>query len=354
MGDERPKVELVDPSEDRALTILHETAPLRITDLATQSLLGRSELGRRTYISRLNKAAEVWGFHLAVPESVPHKERQSILRERYKSVPWHQVRVEHVKYLKQRLIDEGKSFRTINLTLAAIRSVAREVFLTGQMAGDDLKRIELIKGVSGSRLPAGRHVASGEILAITEACARDSSPAGARDQAILALLYACGLRRSEVANLTFENLRRAHDGESHERHIQLVGKKNKERLNFPDDGSWAALADWMLIRGEYDGPLFCPVNKSGRTLRGRRISSQSIYKIVIKRIREAGLVNRTTPHDLRRSFVTVMLDKGRDLKVVSDLVGHSSVETTAAYDRRDDKKRRNAQSVMHWPYRARS
>ncbi|MCH9674397.1 MAG: tyrosine-type recombinase/integrase [Gammaproteobacteria bacterium] len=344
--------ELVETAPERALVILHGVKPLRHTDLATQSLLGRAASGRRTYISRLNQAAQAWGFETPVPIGLSHKEAQAFLRERYKTVPWHQVRAEHVNLLKQRLLDDQKSHRTINLTLAAVRAVAKEVFLTGQMSGDDLKRIELIKGVTGSRLPAGRHVASGEIVAITEACARDPSAAGVRDQAILALLYACGLRRLEVAKLQRDNLRNRVDAsDDNGRFIQLVGKKNKERKNFPDDGSWAAIDDWLALRGSYEGPLFCPVNKGGRVLLGKGMSDQSIYKIVIKRIKEAGLVNRATPHDLRRSFVTVMLDKGKDLKIVADLVGHSSVETTAIYDRRDDTKRKNAQAAMHWPYR---
>jgi site-specific recombinase XerD len=337
--------QLVDVS--RELDVLHSARPFDHVDFAGQALLGKAATGRRTYVSRLNQAAEIWGFECQLPEDLTHAERQAILRQRYRAVPWHEVRAPHLNLLKQRLMDAGKSYRTINLTLAAIRAVAKEVFLTGQMSGDDLKRIEMVKGVQGSRLPAGRHVAGGEINALTEACARDPGPAGVRDQAVLAVLYACGLRRLEVAGLQIESLRR----EGGERFIQLTGKKNKERKNFPDAGTWAALDDWLTIRGAYDGPLFCPINKGGAVARGRGLSDQSIYKIVLKRIQEAGLVDRATPHDLRRSFVSVMLDKGKDMKIVADLVGHESVETTAQYDRRGDRNRREAQASMHWPYR---
>lgn len=330
------------------LVRLRETAVYRATDFAGQALLGLAETSRRTYRSRYNQVAVLLGFGAHAPGDASHAERQAIDRDAYREVPWQALRAHHIRWLRQQLLDSAKSYRTINLTLVALRAVAREVFLTGQMSGDDLKRIELVKGVSGSRLPTGRHVQSGEVLAVAQACARDETPAGVRDEALFALLYAGGLRRREVAALTLEDLGTDDDGE---RAIRLVGKGNKERWNWPGEGAWTAVDRWLAIRGDAAGPLFHPVHRGGAIRYGRGISDQSIYNAVLKRVKEAGLTGATTPHDLRRTFVSELLDQGKDMKTVSSLAGHASVETTAIYDRREDRVRREAQSGLHWPCR---
>lgn len=328
-----------------AVERLRLQAPLPHTNPVHGALLGRLASGRRTYLSRLNQVAEIWGFTQPLADNLTHREQQAIRRTRYQLVPWHAMRVEHVRYVKQVLLDEQASFRTINVTLSAMRAVAKEVFQLGIMNGDEYTRIQMEKGLTGERLPVGRHVPEGEILALCRTCEADESPAGARDAAIIGMLYVCGLRRVEVARLQYENL------DLEEAAIQFVGKRNKERKSWPDDGTMTALKDWLSVRGTWEGPLFCPVNKGGKVTRGRGLSDQSIYNALVKRIAEAGLSRHATPHDLRRSFVTTLLDAGKDLKLVADLAGHRSVDTTAIYDRREEGKRKDAQATMHLPYR---
>lgn len=359
-------VSVPDPEEERRriIAIIRDTPALKRVDLGTQCLRGKTATGRRTYISRLNQVADIFGVRVSIPDDASHKKTQSLQSQRYRAVAWHKFRAEQVTLVLEDLLKAGKSFRTINLTLAALRLVAREVFQTGLMSGDDLKRIELVKGVQGSRLPVGRRVSAKEIGSITKACEKDTSPAGVRDQAIMALLYACGLRRVEVAQLRIDNLKDISEAaDSGKRFIQLVGKKNKERKNFPGADTWSAIDDWLAIRKEAlakegkskvedepkdEGHLFCPINKGGSVMINRGLSDQSIYKIVQKRTQQAELNSPATPHDFRRSFVTELLDQGVDLKTVADLAGHSSVETTAVYDRRDEEKRKKAQSKIEF------
>lgn len=328
-----------------AVDRLRAQAPLTHTNPVHGALLGRLASGRRTYLSRLNQVADILGFEQSLPINLTHREQQAHRRDRYQLVPWHAMRVDHVRYIKQVLLDEQASFRTINVTLSALRAVAREVFQLGRMTGDDYTRIQMEKGLAGERLPVGRHVPEGEILALCRACEADTSPAGARDAAIIGMLYVCGLRRIEVTRLQYK------DVDIEEGAIQFVGKRNKERKSWPDDGTNSAIKEWLSFRGTWEGPLFCPVNKGAKVNRGRGLSDQSIYNALVKRISEAGLSRHATPHDLRRSFVTTLLDAGKDLKLVADLAGHRSVETTAIYDRRSEGKRKEAQSAMHLPYR---
>lgn len=336
--------ELLPADVDQELKSLRSKSPLRSTDIATSFLRQlQSDTSRRTYETRLNQAADAWGFVFEVEETLTLREQQALRRTRYVNVPWHQVRVHHIRALTKALRDAGKKYTTINLTVAAVRGVCGHAFELQLINSDDLKRIERVKPQTGTRLPTGRHVKQGEIHALAAACFDDKTHAGCRDSAIFALLYGCGLRRREVASLRFSNLKRD------DREIQFVGKRNKERKTYPPEGVWNAINAWLKVRGTQPGPLFHPINKSGEITTRVAVSEQAIYNAVVKRIKQAALPAKTTPHDLRRSFATKLLKSGKDLKLVSDLMGHASVDTTALYDHRDDIARKEAQQAIHWP-----
>ena len=223
-----------------------------------------------------------------------------------------------------------------------MRAVMQSAFMLRLLSGDDLARLNSVKMSPGSRLPAGRYVPNGEILALVQHCEQDSSPAGIRDIALIGLLCVCGLRRDEISRLTVDHYDRQDNS------LKFIGKRNKEREAFPDAGTQAALLDWLRIRGDWDGPLFCPVLKSGRIL-FRGISDQAVYNMIEKRWRAAN-IQRCSPHDFRRSFVTNLLDANTDLLLTQELAGHASPLTTKRYDRRQAEAARRAAEVLHLPY----
>jgi len=108
------------------------------------------------------------------------------------------------------------------------------------------------------------------------------------------------------------------------------------------------MADWLGIRGNEPGPLFYPVNKGGN-LQPRRMVNQGIYNAMIKRGKQAGVAD-FSPHDLRRTFISDMLDAGADIATVAGLAGHASVNTTAKYDRRPEQAKAKAAGLLHLPY----
>lgn len=258
------------------------------------------------------------------------------------AVPWHELRYQHVAAIRGRLIESGLAPSTVNLCLSALRGVAREAYSLGLMSGEDYQRLRLVKGVRGQRLPAGRCLASGEIAALMAACARDQTPAGVRDAAIVGCLYVGGLRRSEIAVLE----RADYDADTGD--LVVKGKGNKVRKVHINNGAGQALRDWLAVRGDVPGPLFWPINKGGRLVAGR-LSGQAIYGILRKRAAEAG-VAAFSPHDLRRTFVGDLLDAGADISTVQQLAGHASVTTTQRYDRRPEEARRKAAGLLHLPY----
>jgi len=94
-----------------------------------------------------------------------------------------------------------------------------------------------------------------------------------------------------------------------------------------------------------------PNKKAGQTIfRGGALTSQAIYNMLRKRAEEAG-VKSFSPHDLRRSFISHLLDKGADIATISKMAGHANVQTTARYDRRPEEAKRKAAELLHVPYK---
>ena len=126
------------------------------------------------------------------------------------------------------------------------------------------------------------------------------------------------------------------------------GKGNKARVVHALNGAKAALDDWVSLRGIEPGPLFYPIRKGGEIL-GQRLNGQAVRHILRKRAGQAGL-EKCSPHDLRRTFASHLLDAGADIVSVQALMGHSSVTTTARYDRRGERARRKTAAMLHVPY----
>jgi integrase len=202
-----------------------------------------------------------------------------------------------------------------------------------------------VPSVRGSTLPAGRGVTPGELGAMMRAC-DDETDAGARDAAIIAVGYAAGLRRAELASLTVAALV-SDDGELIT--LRVTGKGTKERACYLDNGGAAALRGWLAVRGLDDGPLFYAGLRGGHLVRGHGMTAQAIRDVVARRAAQAG-AGRTSPHDLRRSFVSDLLDSGTDISTVAALAGHASVNTTQRYDRRGDAAKKRAARSLHVPY----
>ncbi|MCH7231505.1 tyrosine-type recombinase/integrase [Glycomyces sp. L485] len=260
--------------------------------------------------------------------------------------PWHLLRYEHTSRLRAAMLDRGWSGAYVNKHLAALRRVLKEAWRLDLMAAEDYQRACDLAPVKAARLPVGSQVDAEALGAALYACDMDSSPAGARDAAVLATLYSTGCRRSEIAAM------RLVDYDAAERSVRIVGKGNKERLVYLTEAAQERLERWMGVRGVTPGALFCPVNKAGRLRRtGNRLSGmtgQAIADLLTKRLVEAGQ-RRHTPHDFRRTFIGELLDAGVDLAITQSLVGHASPATTARYDRRPARRSREAVDRLQLP-----
>lgn len=262
------------------------------------------------------------------------------------SCPWSQLRFQHTAALRSQLA-ERYAAATANKMLSALRGVLKAAWRLGQMDAEAYQRAVDVGNVTGETLPAGRALEAGELAALLRVCQADLTAAGARDAALLAMLYSCGLRRAEITALDLVDYNPATGA------LTVRGKRNKERLAHVVNGSRAALADWLTVRGDDAGPLFLAVNKGGVIRDGQRLTTQAIYNTVQKRATAAGVQN-VSCHDFRRTFVGDLLEAGADIATVQRLAGHASVNTTARYDRRPEEAKRRAAELLYVPYTRRA
>lgn len=300
--------------------------------LYTERLAGA---GKRTMQSTLQ--------HIAKQLGVPS----------WRQVAWHTLTYEHVAAIRRWLVNaktrEGlPKYKpaTINKYLAALRGVAREAWRNNMMTTEQYMRLKDVESVNGETLPAGRALGMGELEALMRTCKADRTAAGRRDAAIIALAYAGGLRRAELASLTMQSIT-ADDGETVT--LKVLGKRLKERLIYLDNGSAAALRAWLKVRGLGDGALFYAGRKGGHIVTGQGMSAQAVRDIIDRRAREAG-IQHASPHDFRRAFISDLLDAGVDIATVAKMAGHESVQTTARYDRRGEYAKQRAARALHVPY----
>ena len=147
------------------------------------------------------------------------------------------------------------------------------------------------------------------------------APNATRDAAILELFYAAGLRISELSGL------RMRDINLEESAVKVRGKGSKERLVPLGRRAIARIDDWIAVRGTYkpkDDALFV-------SRRGRRMGRSTTWRVVKAAAQAAGLRENVTPHMLRHSFATHLLDNGADLRAVQELLGHADIGTTQIY-----------------------
>lgn len=324
-----------------ALTLLPSTDLAAVDAASHPALVYLASLAsgsQRTMRQALNTIAALLG----APERLDVDGRDA----RFVAVPWHLLRYQHTAAIRSKLAEQFAP-ATANKMLAALRGTLREAQRLGLMRAEDYARAVDVRGIKAERLPRGLALSGGEIAALMDACLADDTPAGARDAALLALMRVCGPRRAEVASLALADYT-AETGSLVIRHA----KGNKQRIVYVEDGNARdALADWIAVRGSAPGPLFVPIDKAGRA-ELRQLTTQGVFVILDKRRVEAG-VAPFTPHDLRRTFISDLLDAGADIVVAQKLAGHAQVETTARYDRRGEVAKRKAAALLHVPYRKR-
>lgn len=212
------------------------------------------------------------------------------------------------------LHERGLAKSSVARRLAALRSFYRLLMRRGRARVNPAREIHTPK--LPQRLPTYLPIDESEALLRAEPPA---TPAGVRDRAILELLYATGVRVAELSGLDVP------DVDLREGAVRVYGKGGKERIVPVGRKAVDALRAYLQRRGDPTrGPVF--VNE-----RGGRLTVRSVHRIVRARARAAGLYRRVSPHTLRHTFATHLLDAGADLRLIQELLGHARLGTTQKY-----------------------
>ncbi|WP_338063742.1 tyrosine-type recombinase/integrase [Xenorhabdus hominickii] len=164
-----------------------------------------------------------------------------------------------------------------------------------------------------------------------------NSAISVRDAAMFVVMVGCGLRRSEVVDLKYEDI----DFESSL--IIIHGKGNKERENYMPDEIKERLLLWVNdVRGIHSGYLFNSILKND-DVTGNKLGTSSIRFIFERLLKNLNInMKEFTPHDLRRTYASSLLENGEDIFTVKEALGHASVTTTQQYDKRSKKRLKEA------------
>ncbi|MSV80648.1 MAG: site-specific tyrosine recombinase XerD [Actinobacteria bacterium] len=219
-------------------------------------------------------------------------------------------------------------------TGAAPSSVARQLaairMLHRFLAEEGLRADNPAADVEGVRVPAGipHPLSEAEVVQLLSAVV-GTDPASLRDQALLEFLYATGARISEACGLSLGDLDRAN------RLVRLFGKGAKERIVPFGRTAAAAMDEWLTTGREHLEPVRWARRGDQDAVflntRGARLSRQAAWAVVKKYGDRVGLSERLSPHVLRHSCATHLLDHGADLRIVQEMLGHASISTTQVY-----------------------
>jgi site-specific recombinase XerD len=219
----------------------------------------------------------------------------------------------HVRtFLAHLKTDCGYSSAAIRRKLACLRSFYR--LLRADKTVTEDPTVGVLSPQLGLRLP--RVVSPNDVKQLlTAAETLDKTPL--RTQALLQVLYGTGARVSEVCAVDIEDI------DLSDATIRVRGKGNKERVVLLTPSAMNAILAYIRFRPA-EGPLF--VNR-----RGQRLAPISVQRVVLATAKTAGLTERVTPHALRHSFATHMLERGADIRVLQELLGHANLSTTQIY-----------------------
>jgi integrase/recombinase XerD len=225
------------------------------------------------------------------------------------------------------LREEKLSVGTINRIDSTLRSFFKHLQIEHGITDPTL---ELVTGKNVRRLP--KAISVDQMSAIIKAAYRSGEPITSRDRAIVEVLYASGARVSELISIDVADLvSKDVEGETLTT-LKLRGKGGKERIVPLGSFAKSAIEDYLVrVRPGLVEKTARSSNALFLNSRGLRISRQSIWQIVLDATKAAGIKQEVSPHTFRHSYATHLLDGGADIRVVQELLGHSSVTTTQIY-----------------------
>lgn len=242
---------------------------------------------------------------------------------------WQNLQFDDIHLIKETLNNSNISYQTANLSITFLRGILEECNRFNLITENKKKRLSNINNIKGYRVETGTFINKEIYQNLINNCESDINKVfGFRDSLIISLLYTTGIRRSEAVNIKISDIQNDK--------ILITGKGNKQRFVFLTPQLVNKINLWLNYRGNNNGFLFSHINNTNKN-----ITANYLFKILEKRIKQLGIDN-LSPHDFRRTFITNLLNSGVDVITVSQLAGHSSVNTTVRYDKRPEEFKKSA------------
>lgn len=229
---------------------------------------------------------------------------------------WSALTVDIAKRVLAFANKEGLSARSINLRLSVFRTFCRYLVKKKVLAHNPLDAIHSVK----QNKPLPKHLNVDEVSSLLDF--DDDDFLGLRDKCMLELLYGCGIRLSELTGLNMIDV-------LDDKQLKVRGKGNKERVLPIGKQAWASLKKYKQVREEmldadYEPALFISIRNS-------RLSNRQVANRLEKWAKNQTLYQQISPHTLRHSFATHVLESSNDLRGVQELLGHANLSTTQVY-----------------------
>lgn len=291
---------------------LRQIVPVVQTTVFDAYISGLAPSGRRGITSLLNRSASIL--------------KRGADADHY---PWEQLNFAAVAKVRAALLDGGYAVSSVNMALSALRGVAQTAFNLNCMNAETLTRIRSVKRVSGDVQRKGRALNKQEIRALIQAAKQHPQPLRrCRDTAIVLTLCGTGLRAGELVKL---------ERRDYGNGILTVrqGKGRKYREIHVAETVDKAIRAWLKVSAnEAENALFSRIQRNDKIV-GQSLTTTGLTGILAELQRTSNIA-RFTPHDMRRTFITRLMEQGVDINTVRQLAGHRDISTTTRYDCRGD------------------
>ena len=217
------------------------------------------------------------------------------------------------------LVEKNISNRSINRKISSLNTYCKFLLKIGELEVNPLAKHRALKMQKKVQVPFSET----EINTVLDNLIFDSSFEGFRDKLILVLFYSTGIRRIELINLKLSNVN------FHNKTLKVLGKRNKERIVPLLDFTLQTMREYLALRE--DLPKIVDKEHLFLTKKGVKIYETLVYRIINNYFSKASSKVKKSPHILRHSFATHLLNQGADLNAVKELLGHSSLAATQVY-----------------------
>ncbi|NNJ89961.1 MAG: tyrosine-type recombinase/integrase [Eudoraea sp.] len=233
------------------------------------------------------------------------------------------------------LVDLNISNRSVNRKVTSLKSYYKFLMKTGNLKGNPLAKHKALKTAKKIEIP----FSEAEMAKLLNELPFENSFEGVRDRLIIELFYATGIRRSELINLGLK------DVDLSNRTLKVLGKRNKERIVPLLESTIRLFNEYFNLRKEVENAGFS--DAVFLTSKGNKIYETLVYRIINGYFSKVSSKVKKSPHILRHTFATHMLNQGADLNSVKELLGHSSLASTQVYTHNSIAELKKVHSKAH-------